>query len=83
LNSMNEKDRDDVKAVKMRAEGKKARNSAASLQLESQRVSGILFKYGDLIMYDQNKTQGFVIEAQAHQVKVISETGKMSYVYHK
>jgi len=83
LNSMNEKDRDDVKAVKMRAEGKKARNSAANLQLESQRVSGILFKYGDLIMYDQNKTQGFVIEAQAHQVKVISETGKMSYVYHK
>lgn len=80
---MNEKDRDDVKAVKMRAEGKKARNSAANLQLESQRVSGILFKYGDLIMYDQNKTQGFVIEAQAHQVKVISETGKMSYVYHK
>lgn len=83
MNSMNEKDRDDVKAVKMRAEGKKARNSAANLQLESQRVSGILFKYGDLIMYDQNKTQGFVIEAQAHQVKVISETGKMSYVYHK
>ena len=31
LNSMNEKDRDDVKAVKMRAEGKKARNSAANL----------------------------------------------------
>jgi hypothetical protein len=31
LNSMNEKDRDDIKAVKMRAEGKKARNSAAAL----------------------------------------------------
>ena len=84
LMSINEKDIDDIKAVKIRAEGKKNKNNAASaLQLEQQRISGMLFKYGDLIMYDQNKTQGFVIEAQAHQVRVISEQGKISYVAHR
>lgn len=84
LMSLSEKDFDDIKAVRIRAAGKKDKNNAASvLQLEQQRISGMLFKYGDLIMYDQNKTQGFVIEAQAHQVRVISEQGKISYVAHR
>lgn len=39
-----------------------------------------MFKVGDLIMYDGNKTQGFIIEAQGHQVRAISETGNISYV---
>lgn len=66
LNLINEKDIDDIKAVKARTEGKRNKNAASALQLESQRISAILFKYGDLIMYDQNKTQGFVIEVQSH-----------------
>lgn len=62
LQIMNEKDKDDIKIVKMRA-NQTRKNAAASLRLEAQRNSQILFKVGDLIMYDGHKTQGFIIEA--------------------
>lgn len=80
LQIMNEKEKDDLKVVQMRANQTRKGAAAQSLQLEAQRNSQILFKVGDLIMYDGNKTLGYIIEAHAHQVRAISEAGNIQYV---
>jgi hypothetical protein len=77
---MNEKEKDDLKIVSMRANQTRKGTAGESLALEAQRNSQILFKVGDLIMYDGNKTLGYIIEAHAHQVRAISEAGNIQFV---
>ena len=76
LKMMNDKEKDDIKTVKKRA-GQKLTNP-----VDSKQDSDVLYKVGDLIMFDHEKKlmQGYVIEAQNHQVRVVMENGGITNV---
>ena len=71
LKMMNDKEKDDIKIVKKRA-GQKG----------DSKDSDIMYKVGDLVMFDYEKkmVQGYVIEAQNHQVRVVMESGGVTTV---
>ena len=75
LKMMNDKEKDDFKLVKKKAGYK-------NLNPIENKDSDVLYKVGDLIMFDYEKkmVQGYVIEAQNHQVRVVMESGGITNV---
>ena len=69
-----ERDIDDVDVVEQR---RKKGNQGYIARADDKMKEVVLFKVGELVMYNGNRSCGFIIKVSKDFVKVISEQGKI------
>ena len=71
-------DKNDIKLGKKRAQAGNPQPSV--LTLGAQKNSEVFYKVGDLINFEGGRVNGYIIEAEPDNVKVVSDTGEIRTV---
>jgi len=68
LRMKNDRDKDDSKLVNLRRQQKKQ-----NIDLLGEKTQEVFYKLGDVVLFEESKVHGYVIEADDNTVKVVTE----------
>ena len=78
LKCIKPRDKDEIKPQSARRNG--GFQKPNDLELGTQKLSEVMYKVGDIIIYNNEKTHAFVTRAEVDQVQVVNEHGRVENI---